>query len=55
MNANVWDVTEPIQTLIRSGWPVDPGRLADPDIPLDDVAGEPARHRSGAPAATSIR
>ena len=33
MNANVWDVTESIQALIRSGRPVDPARLADPDIP----------------------
>jgi 3-phenylpropionate/trans-cinnamate dioxygenase ferredoxin reductase component len=39
MNANIWDVTEPIQTLIRGGWPVDPARLADPDIPLDQVTG----------------
>jgi 3-phenylpropionate/trans-cinnamate dioxygenase ferredoxin reductase component len=42
MNANIWDVTEPIQTLIRSGLPVDPARLADPDIPLDQVTGDPA-------------
>jgi 3-phenylpropionate/trans-cinnamate dioxygenase ferredoxin reductase component len=42
MNANVWDVTEPIQTLIRGGWPVDPERLANPSIPLDQVTGEPA-------------
>jgi 3-phenylpropionate/trans-cinnamate dioxygenase ferredoxin reductase subunit len=40
MNANVWDVTEPIQALIRGGWPVDPVRLADPDIPLDQVTSE---------------
>jgi 3-phenylpropionate/trans-cinnamate dioxygenase ferredoxin reductase subunit len=40
MNAGVWDVTEPVQALIRGGWPVDPARLADPDIPLDQVAGE---------------
>ena len=40
MNANIWDVTEPIQTLIRSGLPVDPARLADPDVPLDQVTGE---------------
>jgi 3-phenylpropionate/trans-cinnamate dioxygenase ferredoxin reductase component len=39
MNANVWDVTEPIQALIRGGLPVDPARLADPDIPLDQVTG----------------
>ena len=40
MNANVWDVTESIQTLIRSGRSVDPARLADPDIPLDQVTSE---------------
>jgi 3-phenylpropionate/trans-cinnamate dioxygenase ferredoxin reductase component len=43
MNANIWDVTEPVQALIRAGWPVDPARLADPDIPLDQVAGELTR------------
>jgi 3-phenylpropionate/trans-cinnamate dioxygenase ferredoxin reductase component len=37
MNANIWDVTESIQALIRSGRPVEPARLADPDIPLDQV------------------
>jgi 3-phenylpropionate/trans-cinnamate dioxygenase ferredoxin reductase subunit len=40
MNAGVWDVVESIQTLIRGGLPVDPARLADPDIPLDQVTGE---------------
>jgi 3-phenylpropionate/trans-cinnamate dioxygenase ferredoxin reductase subunit len=40
MSANIWDVTEPIQALIRDGWPVDPARLADPDIPLDQVTSE---------------
>ena len=35
MNVNVWDVTDPIQRLIRSGRPVDTARLADPDAPLD--------------------
>jgi 3-phenylpropionate/trans-cinnamate dioxygenase ferredoxin reductase component len=39
MNANTWDVVEPIQALIRGGLPVDPARLADPDIPLDQVTG----------------
>jgi NADPH-dependent 2,4-dienoyl-CoA reductase/sulfur reductase-like enzyme len=37
MNVNVWDVNEDIQALIRSGQPVDPDRLADPDIPLTDL------------------
>jgi 3-phenylpropionate/trans-cinnamate dioxygenase ferredoxin reductase subunit len=40
MNANIWDVTESVQTLIRGGRPVDPARLADPDIPLDQVTSE---------------
>ncbi|MFE3200533.1 NAD(P)/FAD-dependent oxidoreductase [Embleya sp. NPDC055664] len=37
MNVNVWDVTEPIGQLVRSGRAVDPERLADPGIPLDRV------------------
>jgi 3-phenylpropionate/trans-cinnamate dioxygenase ferredoxin reductase component len=43
MNANLWDVVEPIQALIRGGLPVDPERLANPDIPLDQVTGELTR------------
>ena len=42
MNVNVWDVTDPIQALIRSRARVDPAVLADPDVPLEDLA-------SGAP------
>ena len=38
MNVNVWDVTGPIGDLIRSGQPVDADRLADPDVPLSEVA-----------------
>ncbi|MFI8822644.1 NAD(P)/FAD-dependent oxidoreductase [Streptomyces sp. NPDC053431] len=38
MNVNVWDVTEPIQKLIRSRAQVDPERLADPSVPLEDLA-----------------
>ncbi|WP_033213181.1 NAD(P)/FAD-dependent oxidoreductase [Kitasatospora phosalacinea] len=37
MNVNVWDVTDPIRELVRSGRPVDPGRLADPAVPLDEL------------------
>jgi 3-phenylpropionate/trans-cinnamate dioxygenase ferredoxin reductase component len=40
MNVNVWDVTDPIQELIRSRRPVDVDRLRDPDTPLDQVAQE---------------
>jgi 3-phenylpropionate/trans-cinnamate dioxygenase ferredoxin reductase subunit len=39
MNVNVWDVTEPIQQLIRERVAVDDRRLADPDIPLEKLAG----------------
>jgi 3-phenylpropionate/trans-cinnamate dioxygenase ferredoxin reductase component len=55
MNANVWDVVQPIQTLIRDGRPVDPDRLADPDVPLDHVASEPAGHGPGVLAARTNR
>jgi len=37
MNVNVWDVTDPIKALIRSGRQVDPGRLADTSVSLDTV------------------
>jgi 3-phenylpropionate/trans-cinnamate dioxygenase ferredoxin reductase subunit len=38
MNVNVWDVSEHLQALVRSGATVDPGRLRDPDVPLDELA-----------------
>ena len=37
MNVNVWDVTDDIQSLIRSNRTLDPARLADPSIPLSDI------------------
>lgn len=37
MNMNVWDVTEDIQKLIRSGAKVDAERLGDPAVPLADL------------------
>ncbi|NGO48138.1 NAD(P)/FAD-dependent oxidoreductase [Streptomyces ureilyticus] len=37
MNVNVWDVTEPIQQLIRSRAQVGMEALADPHVPLDSV------------------
>ena len=42
MNVNVWDVTQPIQQMIRSKEPVDASRLADPDVPLEELAPAPA-------------
>jgi 3-phenylpropionate/trans-cinnamate dioxygenase ferredoxin reductase component len=39
MNVNVWDVTAPIQELIRSRRQVQAARLADPDTPLERLAG----------------
>jgi 3-phenylpropionate/trans-cinnamate dioxygenase ferredoxin reductase component len=39
MNVNVWDVNDAIQDLVRGGQAVDPAKLADPGIPLDQVTG----------------
>ena len=44
MNVNVWEVTDAIQRLIRERVAVDVGRLADPDVPLEELA---ALSRSG--------
>jgi 3-phenylpropionate/trans-cinnamate dioxygenase ferredoxin reductase subunit len=38
MNVNVWDVTDQIQRLIRTRAAVDDRRLADTDVPLEDLA-----------------
>jgi 3-phenylpropionate/trans-cinnamate dioxygenase ferredoxin reductase subunit len=40
MNANIWDVTDTLQTLIRSGARVDRARLADPHVALADLGTE---------------
>jgi 3-phenylpropionate/trans-cinnamate dioxygenase ferredoxin reductase subunit len=37
MNMNVWDVTDPIQAMIRSRAPIDTARLADPSVPLEEL------------------
>ncbi|HKR98088.1 MAG TPA: FAD-dependent oxidoreductase [Candidatus Dormibacteraeota bacterium] len=39
MNVNVWDVTGPIQELVRTARPVDRERLIDTDVPLEEIAG----------------
>ena len=38
MNVNVWDVTDTIQRLIRDGVSVEDRVLADPEVPLDELA-----------------
>ena len=41
MNVNVWDVQDGIQALVRAGYAgkaVDAARLADPAVPLADLA-----------------
>jgi 3-phenylpropionate/trans-cinnamate dioxygenase ferredoxin reductase subunit len=43
MNVNVWEVTDAIQELVRSEAPVEDRRLADPDVPLEEVAQASAR------------
>ncbi|MFC7305691.1 NAD(P)/FAD-dependent oxidoreductase [Streptomyces monticola] len=37
MNVNVWDVTGPIQAMIKAGARPDLERLADPSVPLDSL------------------
>lgn len=37
MNVNIWDVTDDIERLIRSGTTLDTARLADPGVPLSDL------------------
>jgi 3-phenylpropionate/trans-cinnamate dioxygenase ferredoxin reductase component len=37
MNVNIWDVNDAIGDLVRSGRAVDPARLADPAVPLEEV------------------
>ncbi|MFF3629249.1 NAD(P)/FAD-dependent oxidoreductase [Streptomyces sp. NPDC002164] len=38
MNVNVWDVTEGVQELVRSGRQIDPDALADPSVPLTSLS-----------------
>jgi 3-phenylpropionate/trans-cinnamate dioxygenase ferredoxin reductase subunit len=40
MNVNVWDVTDDIKALILSKAAVDPAKLADPEVPLAELAGQ---------------
>ena len=37
MNVNVWDVSDDIQSLIRSRRPINPSRLTNPEIPMPDL------------------
>ncbi|MEU1689917.1 FAD-dependent oxidoreductase [Micromonospora sp. NPDC005707] len=37
MNVNVWDVVPSIRRLVTAAHPVDLDRLADPDVPLDEL------------------
>jgi 3-phenylpropionate/trans-cinnamate dioxygenase ferredoxin reductase subunit len=37
MNVNIWDVNEHIQALVRSAASIDPARLRDPDVALDEL------------------
>ena len=40
MNVNVWDVSDPIRDIIAGGAVVPDARLADPDVPLADLAAQ---------------
>jgi 3-phenylpropionate/trans-cinnamate dioxygenase ferredoxin reductase subunit len=46
MNLNVWDVTDSIQRVITERVAVDDGRLADPDVALEDLVPADARSRA---------
>jgi len=39
MHVNVWDTIDAVQKLVRERTVVDRDRLADPDVPLEDLAG----------------
>ncbi len=39
MNVNIWDVTDPIQALVRADRPIDPIALGDPAVPLAALLG----------------
>jgi 3-phenylpropionate/trans-cinnamate dioxygenase ferredoxin reductase component len=39
MNVNIWDVIDDIQSLIRARVAVDDRRLADPEVPIQSLAG----------------
>jgi 3-phenylpropionate/trans-cinnamate dioxygenase ferredoxin reductase component len=41
MNVNVWDVNDPILRLIGERVAVDDRRLADPDVPIDQLVAAP--------------
>lgn len=39
MNGNIWDAGDAIEALLVAGRPVDPSRLMDPDVDLNEFAG----------------
>jgi 3-phenylpropionate/trans-cinnamate dioxygenase ferredoxin reductase subunit len=40
MNVNIFGVNEVIQAVVRGGGAVDAGRLANPDVPLEEFLGD---------------
>jgi 3-phenylpropionate/trans-cinnamate dioxygenase ferredoxin reductase component len=38
MNVNIWDVVEDLRAIITAGKAIDPARLADPGVPLSELA-----------------
>ena len=38
MNVNVWDQGDAIEEILKSEKPVDPDKLADPNVPLGEVS-----------------
>ncbi len=40
MNVNIWDASDAIEALVRTGQPVDKNALRDPETPLESLAGQ---------------
>jgi 3-phenylpropionate/trans-cinnamate dioxygenase ferredoxin reductase subunit len=45
MNANVWDLVEPLRALIEARQPVDDALLVDASVPIDGLVTAPAHPR----------
>jgi 3-phenylpropionate/trans-cinnamate dioxygenase ferredoxin reductase component len=47
MNVNIFGVNDTIQAIVRGGHTVDTGRLANPDVPLEEFAGDRQAAKGG--------
>jgi hypothetical protein len=47
MNVNIFGVNEAIQAIVRGGRTVDTGRLANPEVPLEEFANDRQAAKGG--------